>query len=129
MPGQAGNPNPADGAIAVSIDQDLSWTPGSGAASHDVYFGTSIILPFIKNLTAATFDPGRMDLDKKYYWRINEKTTSGTIAGPLWSFTTSKIPPPPPLVGRVVLLYNTQLKEFSLLLYAIVGRFFSRKPP
>ncbi|NIP54879.1 MAG: hypothetical protein GWN94_05485, partial [Phycisphaerae bacterium] len=96
MPGQASNPNPADGATGISIDQDLSWTPGSGATSHDVYFGTSMILPFIKNQTAATFDPGRMELGTKYYWRINEKTTSGTIVGQLWSFTASTIPPPPP---------------------------------
>ncbi|MHC4312270.1 MAG: hypothetical protein ACYSW3_07375, partial [Planctomycetota bacterium] len=96
MPGKASNPNPADGATGVSIDQDLSWTPGPGASSHDVYFGTSMILPFIKNQTAATFEPGRMELGTKYYWRINEKTASGTIAGPLWSFTASTIPPPPP---------------------------------
>jgi hypothetical protein len=96
MPGQASNPNPADAATGVLVDQDLSWTPGSGAISHDVYLGTSMILPFIKNQTAATFEPGRMELGTKYYWRINEKTTSGTITGPLWSFTTSTIPPPPP---------------------------------
>ena len=95
-PGQASNPNPTDGATGVSIDKDLSWTPGSGATSHDVYFGTSIILPFIKNQTAATFDPGRMELGTQYYWRINEKTASGTIVGPIWSFTTSAILPPPP---------------------------------
>ncbi len=96
MPGQASNPNPANAATGVSIDQDLSWTPGSGAVSHDVYFGTSMILPFIQNQTAATFDPGRMEIGTKYYWCVNEKTTSGTIFGPLWSFTTSTVPPPPP---------------------------------
>ncbi len=96
LPGQASNPNPADSATGVSIDQDLSWTPGSGAISHDVYFGTSMILPFIQNQTAATFDPGRMEIGTKYYWCVNEKTTSGTIFGPLWSFTTSTVPPPPP---------------------------------
>jgi hypothetical protein len=95
-PGQATNPNPADSATGVSIDQDLSWTPGPSAVSHDVYFGTSMILPFIRNLTAATFDPGMMELGKKYYWRINENTASGRIVGPLWSFTASTIPPPPP---------------------------------
>jgi hypothetical protein len=95
IPGQASNPNPVNDATGVSIDQDLSWTPGSGAISHDVYFGTSMILPFIKNQMAATFDPGRMEIGTKYYWRINEKTTSGTVVGPLWSFIASAIPPPP----------------------------------
>ncbi|MHC4086241.1 MAG: hypothetical protein ACYSU3_15290 [Planctomycetota bacterium] len=96
LPGQASNPNPADAATGVSIEEHLSWTPGLGATSHDVYFGTSMILPFIRNQTTATFDPGRMELGTKYYWRINENTASGRIAGPLWSFTTSTIPPPPP---------------------------------
>ena len=66
MPGQATNPNPADGATGVSIDEHLSWMPGPGATSHDVYFGTSMILPFIRNQAAATFDPGKMDLGTKY---------------------------------------------------------------
>jgi len=38
-PGQASGPMPADSAIDVAIDTDLSWTAGSGADSHDVYFG------------------------------------------------------------------------------------------
>jgi beta-glucanase (GH16 family) len=96
MPGQASNPNPADGATGVSIDQDLRWTSGSGVTSHDVYFGTSMLLPFIKNQTAATFNPGGMELGTKYYWRINEKNAFDTIVGPLWSFTTTTTPPPPP---------------------------------
>jgi len=41
LPGQATNPSPANGATNVSITADLSWTAGSGATSHDVYFGTS----------------------------------------------------------------------------------------
>jgi hypothetical protein len=40
-PGQATNPSPADGATDVSTTADLSWTAGSGATSHDVYFGTT----------------------------------------------------------------------------------------
>ena len=39
-PGQASNPSPADGETGVSTTADLSWTAGSGASSHDVYFGT-----------------------------------------------------------------------------------------
>ncbi len=35
-PGQAGNPNPADGATDVSLSATISWTAGSDTDSHDV---------------------------------------------------------------------------------------------
>ncbi|MHC4740218.1 MAG: Ig-like domain-containing domain, partial [Planctomycetota bacterium] len=38
LPGAAGSPSPADSATDVSTTADLSWTAGSGATSHDVYF-------------------------------------------------------------------------------------------
>ena len=48
-PGAASNPLPADEATGVSIDVVLSWTAGSGAASHDVYFGTNPTPEFLGN--------------------------------------------------------------------------------
>jgi len=38
---EASNPDPAGVAIDVSVTAVLSWTSGSGAASHDVYFDTN----------------------------------------------------------------------------------------
>ncbi len=46
MPGEASNPVPADGATSVGADTDLTWTAGSYATSHDVYFGTTNPPPF-----------------------------------------------------------------------------------
>ena len=40
-PGVVGNPTPTDGANGISVDQDLSWSAGSGATSYDVYLGTN----------------------------------------------------------------------------------------
>jgi hypothetical protein len=87
-PGQASNPSPADSATDVSINADLSWTAGSGADSHDVYFGTSSPGAFQGNQTATTFDTGTMANDTTYYWRIDEVNTAGTTTGAVWSFTT-----------------------------------------
>ena len=87
-PGQASNPNPADGATGVSTTADLGWTAGSDAVSHDVYFGTSNPPPFIRNQTAITFDPGTMTMATTYYWRIDEVNPWGTITGEVWRFTT-----------------------------------------
>jgi predicted enzyme related to lactoylglutathione lyase len=93
--GKAGNPNPADGATDVGTTADLSWTADYGATSHDVYFGTANPPPFIGNQTATTFDPGKMDYETTYYWRIDEINKWGTATGDLWSFTTHGPPPPP----------------------------------
>ena len=35
-----------------------------------------------------TFDPGKLDPDTTYYWRIDAKNSSGTIVGEIWQFTT-----------------------------------------
>lgn len=95
LPGQAGNPNPPDGAAEVDAEADLSWSAGSYAASHDVYFGTSNPPAFCGNQTATTFEPGTMAYLTKYYWRIDEVNSSGTTIGTVWSFTTGPMPPPP----------------------------------
>jgi hypothetical protein len=94
-PGAATNPNPTNGATGVSIAQDLSWTAGSGATSHDVYFGTAASPPLVSNSqTAATYDTGTMDSNTTYYLRIDEKNANGTTTGTVWSFTTA-LPAPP----------------------------------
>jgi len=88
LPGQASNPNPANGAGGVNVSADLYWTAGSGAASGDVYFGTANPPPFQVNQAATTYDPGTMSNSATYYWRIDEKNAGGTTTGVLWSFTT-----------------------------------------
>ncbi len=98
-PGQASSPVPSNGATNVSLTQDLSWTAGSGATSHDVYFGTANPPPFIVNQAGTTYDTGTMTASTTYYWRIDEKNASGTTTGTVWSFTTVSAPdttPPTP---------------------------------
>jgi hypothetical protein len=91
MPGEASNPVPADGATSVGADTDLTWTAGSYATSHDVYFGTnnppSFQIQYAQVTT--TFDPGTLSPDTTYYWRIDELNASGKTTGVVWSFTTS----------------------------------------
>ena len=94
--GQATNPNPANGSMNVSTNADLSWTAGSNAVSHDVYFGTTSPPPFVHNQTAATFYPGTMAGNTRYYWRIDEVNPSWTTTGTVWTFTTILGSPPPP---------------------------------
>jgi len=91
VPGQAGITNPVNGADDVATDVTLSWTTGSDAESHDVYFSTdstfSGILPH-SNEAATTYTLEALACDTLYYWRIDEVNAAGTTTGELWSFTT-----------------------------------------
>jgi M6 family metalloprotease-like protein len=91
-PGKATSPSPADLAAGVGVTADISWTAGSGATSHDVYFGTTNPPPFQVNQAGTTFDTGTMSTSTTYYWRIDEKNAVGTTTGDLWSFTTTSQP-------------------------------------
>jgi hypothetical protein len=94
-PGLASGPGPADGASNVLPTSDLSWTAGSGATSHDVYFGTSNPPAggeFQGNQAGTSFDPGTLAYATAYYWRVDEVNGDGTTTGATWSFTTEADP-------------------------------------
>jgi len=85
-------PNPADGAKFVNPDKDLSWRPGWGAKMHTVYFGDNFddvnsAAGGTPQLTT-TYDPGSLELEKTYYWRVDEFDAITTHKGDVWRFTT-----------------------------------------
>ncbi|MBN2138299.1 MAG: hypothetical protein JW720_10875 [Sedimentisphaerales bacterium] len=88
-PEVASGPNPSDGSVGVFLNASLSFEPGAGAVSHDVYFGTENPPPFQGNQTETSFSPGMMSLGTTYYWRIDEVNAYGKAAGAVWNFTTS----------------------------------------
>jgi outer membrane protein assembly factor BamB len=97
-PGQAINPIPVNGATDVDWITALSWKAGIYATSHDVYFGTSSIPPFVCNQTATIFiNPVTMAPGITYYWRIDEVNMWDKTTGVVWHFTTREGPLPPPL--------------------------------
>jgi hypothetical protein len=99
-PGAVGNPQPAYGATDVQLNAILTWTPADSAASHQLYFGMdkdavrnagtgSPENKGSKALGAENYDPGLLDTDTTYYWRVDEIDAQGNTAkGPLWIFTT-----------------------------------------
>ncbi len=89
-PSPATNPSPADGASDVFRNPVLSWTPGNGIASHDVYFGTTDPPPFIGNQVATTFTPEFLPAEALHFWRIDEVNSQGTATGQVWSFSTGQ---------------------------------------
>ncbi len=89
------NPRPGDGRKYVDPDVELSWTPGYGAKLHTVYFGDNF--DEVSNATggqaqaALTYSPGTLEMDKTYYWRVDEFDVVETHKGDVWKFTT--LPP------------------------------------
>ncbi len=95
---------PSDGSSDMPRDIVLSWTPGVFANEHDLYFGTNFE---DVNQATTTVDPNgvyigrfdsnfypesgtlRLELDKTYYWRIDEVNAppgSEVYKGNVWSF-------------------------------------------
>jgi hypothetical protein len=91
-PKTAYNPDPADGAEFVNLDAVLSWEIGFGAKLHTVYFGENF--DDVNNAAgglpagAATYTPVPLELEKVYYWRVDEFDAVNTYKGEVWSFTT-----------------------------------------
>jgi hypothetical protein len=92
-PDRATDPNPPDGSPYVRTNPSLSWQPGLGAESHDVYFGATNPPPFQTTQEAPTFAPGYLAQETTYYWRIDETNSDGTTRGIVWTFTTTGVVP------------------------------------
>ncbi|NIM69802.1 MAG: S8 family serine peptidase [Xanthomonadales bacterium] len=94
-PGLASNPSPADGATGVDINADLSWSAGSGATSHIVFFGTDATPDETEEKPeqgTTSFEPGTLAYSTTYYWKVDEVNANGTTTGAVWSFTTGAAP-------------------------------------
>jgi hypothetical protein len=94
------DPDPEDGETDVNINVDLSWSggdPDGDNVTYDVYFGKTSPPPRkVNNQSKKTYDPGILDFDTKYYWKIVAWDSPGSLStsGPIWSFTTEGNLPP-----------------------------------
>jgi hypothetical protein len=101
-PNTPNDPDPPDEATEVSIHELLSWKGGDpnqgDTVYNDIYFGTSSPPPLIvENTQQTAYDPGTMELETKYYWKIVAEDKKGeTAEGPIWEFTTEKESNAPP---------------------------------
>ena len=81
-------PDPPHQAAAVSR-RILTWQPAAGATSHRIHFGTENPPPFLREQTAHIFTMPPPQEGTAYFWRIEEVTPAGLVAGPVWSFRGS----------------------------------------
>jgi len=101
------NPDPYDGETNVHVNHDLSWSggdPDGDIVYYDVYFEAEDSTPdnLVSNdQTSTSYDPGTMDYNTHYYWKIEAEDEHGEPAdpqGPIWDFTTGDEPIDPPSV-------------------------------
>lgn len=103
-PLRAGSPQPKSGDLVPLVNATpLSWSAGTQASEHDVYFGTDQDAVASADATdttgvyrgrqsATTYTPpeGVEWAGGPYYWRIDEINTDGTITeGGIWNFTVA----------------------------------------
>ena len=87
--------DPVNGAVDVTQTPILTWLPGVNSASHEVYFGAdaaSLELKASGSLGSESFEPGQLEWNTTYYWRVDEANNANADSpwtGPLWSFTTA----------------------------------------
>jgi len=103
-PRRPGSPQPANSALVPLVNATpLSWSAGSEAVEHDVYFSmdqdavasadaTDTTGVYRGRQSATTYTPpeGVEWAGGPYYWRIDEINTDGTITtGGIWNFTVA----------------------------------------
>ena len=93
IPAQPREPQPADGTTNVDVSAALAWRAGRDAVTHEVYLGTDPdALELAGTPDAASYDPGALNLDVTYYWKVDETSgADGLIwTGDVWSFSTQE---------------------------------------
>jgi len=87
-------PIPPDGAKFVDPNVVFSWGTGFGSKLHTIYFGENFddVNNAVVGLPQAetNYTPGTLELEKTYYWRVDEFSGPDTYKGDVWSFTVTK---------------------------------------
>jgi hypothetical protein len=91
----ASQPDPPDGGRFVAPDVTLTWTPGIDVKFHNIFFGDNF--DDVNNASGrrpnadAAYDPGLLEFNKVYYWRVDEFGGTTTHRGDVWSFRTEAL--------------------------------------
>ncbi len=95
--------DPSNGTVDVKQTAILTWLPSVYATSHQIYFGidkdtvrnadtSSPEYKGTRDLGDESYDPGMLEWDTTYYWRVDEVNNANSDSpwiGLVWSFTTA----------------------------------------
>ncbi len=85
-------PSPEDGEIDVRTTKLLSWESGVRTRSVKIYFGADNPPPYIVAQEGNTYGVKDLELNTKYYWRVDGVNEWGETEGTQWEFTTQAVP-------------------------------------
>ncbi len=97
IPVFARKPSPDSDATDVDVDVTLGFRAGRDAAKHDVYLSTNEQAVIDGNAPVNTVTENSysttLDLDRTYYWRVdevNDAETPATWQGDIWNLSTQE---------------------------------------
>ncbi len=83
--------SPADGATDISVMPALRWVEGAFATGREVWFGPAGDMQLVDPAPqGAVYEPGMLDFDTAYEWRVDLIGPAGTVEGQTWRFTTGR---------------------------------------
>lgn len=90
LPATPNTPSPMDAAAGIGILPTLSWL-AAGATSFDVKLDTSNPPTTVvsSGQVGNSYPPAILAPSTTYRWRIVAYNASGSVTGPVWTFTTS----------------------------------------
>ena len=92
-PEPVSNPYPADGEMNIEMPLTLTWELGQYTTEYRVLLGTTwpptnVVVDWTGNL-AESLTVTDLYNNKNYFWRVDERNSSGELIGPIWGFTTA----------------------------------------
>jgi hypothetical protein len=90
LPGTPGSPAPSNGATNQSVYSSTSWN-ATNATTYDVYFEPNDSTPDVllcSNIASRNCNPGTLQNNTTYYWKVVAKNSYGQTIGSIWNFTT-----------------------------------------
>ncbi len=86
--------SPVNGGTAPATPVTLTWTASSGAASYDVYFGTTSPPALLTTVTTTSVQAAVMG-GTTYYWRVAARNACATVSAPATGSFSFSVPSPP----------------------------------
>ena len=93
VPEPVANPFPADGDTDITMPLTFTWELGDYTTEYRMICGTSypptnVVVDWTSDL-AESLTVNDLYNNTNYFWRIDERNSSGEVIGPIWGFTTS----------------------------------------
>ena len=93
LPEPVANPFPADGDVEIGMPLTFTWELGQYTTEYRMILGTAyppteVVVDWTRNL-AQSYTVTNLYNNTNYFWRIDERNSTGEVIGEIWGFTTT----------------------------------------